>query len=525
MNVRTWVILSLAALVALAPGCRWPSRNRPAPPPPPLPAPPVDPLVGRQREVYPELAGGRFLCLADFEGDAGAGGDPNVVAVSTAFDQLRRFRVEPDISGASWKLATQTVRTGGGSLEAFLPPRTELVFDLPSPADIRPFRLLSVSVFCRFVRDDLRISLDSDAGTWRSPRELVQPGWNTVLVDLRRPGGSAAGLGAGGFDAGRVRRVRLGFTDAAGPVWIHVDDVMLIDNARRIEPSPPGTVLRKSGLDYTLSGPAWPEPLRLARGADGLWRMSGVGAEVRLAAPGEKLSEAGEKLDVLGPRRVGLVELLEHNAMRVRFGCTWFFPVRAGQSVSLPARRITWEYTIYSDGRCAVRGELNNAGGREIASAVIATKTEAAFHGRFLARRIELFDFAGEVGRWQYLAVPAGGGGKAMAEDYLRPGSVRISLGEADAVAAGDYDRDGFDESQGCYFLGSRAGLCRFVLDPPPGGLIDPLLRLTSTRPGELCVSSEGLAIRSAVRLADGSVLVRLPGRYIRPTKVEASGL
>jgi hypothetical protein len=117
------------------------------------------------------------------------------------------------------------------------------------------------------------------------------------------------------------------------------------------------------------------------------------------------------------------------------------------------------------------------------------------------------------------------GASDPLAESYLRPGSVRVTLGQADARAAGDYDRDGFDESQGCYFVGSRGGQCRFVLQPPAGGLTDPMLLLTSTRPGELSVSSEGRAIRSAARLADGSVLVRLPGRYVAPTAVEASGL
>ena len=37
-------------------------------------------------------------------------------------------------------------------------------------------------------------------------------------------------------------------------------------------------------------------------------------------------------------------------------------------------------------------------------------------------------------------------------------------------------------------------------------------------------MNTEGLAIREVVRLADGSVLFRLPGRLTRPTKVEVRG-
>jgi hypothetical protein len=320
-----------------------------------------------------------------------------------------------------------------------------------------------------------------------------------------------------------VRRVRLAFTDAAGPVWVNLDDLMLVDNSRRIEPAPPGAQLLRSGLDYTLRLPSWPEPLRMAQSGDGLWRMSGVGAQVRLAGPGESLPAAGDKLDVLGGRGVGRAELLEHNAMRVRFGCTWFFPARPGLWASISARRIRWEYTIYADGRCVVQGELNNAGGREIQTAVIAPATAAAFYGRAGGRQIELNDFAGEVGRWQYMVAPAGEAGDLLASNYLRPAAVRTTIGDADVRAPGDFDKDGFDESQGCYCLGSRGGQCRFVVDPPPGGLLAPVFLLTGPWPGRVCVSSEGQAIGSVVRRTDGSILVRLPGNYQRATAVEVS--
>jgi len=531
MIPKTLAILSSALLVAAGlVGCRWRGRSDPAEPAPASAAPEAGPLLAEQRRAYPELAGGRVNCLADFEDEAAArepnaaphpAGDANIPAVGAGRRQVDSFHVVPLSSEAARKLDRRIARTGAAAMEVTLPAGAELVFDLPETADIRPYKLLSVAVYSRAFRDDLRLSLDSEAGTWQGPRVLVEPGWNTVLADIRGP----AGADGAAFDPARVRRVRLSFTDAAGPVWFHIDDVMLIDNARRITPAPAGLELRRSGLEYTLRGPAFSAPLRLAAGEDGLARMTGVGAQVRLAGVGEELPTVGEKLDVLGGRRVGLVALAEHNAMRVRFACTWFFARRAGQWVSLPARRITWGYTIYGDGRCVVQGELNNAGGREIFAAAVAAPREAAFYGRSIGRVIELHDFAGEVGRWQYLIPPADRAGRRLAENYLHPGSVRLTLGEADALADGDYDRDGFDESQGCYVLGSRGGQCRFVLDPPEGGLTEPVLLLTSTRPGDLCVNSEGLAIRSAVRRADGSVLVRLPGRTAEATAVEASGL
>ena len=334
-------------------------------------------------------------------------------------------------------------------MDVTLPAGGQLVLDFPAGLDIRPYKLLSMAVYSRSIRDDLTVTIDSDGGSWQSRRVLIQPGWNNVLVDVGR-----AGQG-GSLDASKVRRLSLSFPDAAGAVWFNLDDVILIDNARRIAPAPAGVELFKSGLDYTLRLPGWPRPIRISQGADGLWRAGGIQADVRLAGPGEKLPETGEKLDRMGNRCVGEFELLEHNAMRLRLVGTWYFASRAGQWASMAARRIRWEYTIYCDGRCVVQGELNNAGGREISAVGIYAPTDAAFYGRSLSRSIELSEFAGQAGRWQYLVVPPGESGKLLSAEYLHPGTVRAVIAGRSVRGVGDHDRDGFDESQGCYCLGA----------------------------------------------------------------------
>jgi len=528
MNARHLAILLAAAI--LVAGCGLGGKSGPAAPAEPAIA--VEPLASQQARAYAEIVpGGRVLCLADFEDEPSpaADGAASVRPGLAGRQQVERFHIEPETAGAARKFVVNITRTGVGAMEVTLPAGlgphggAQLVFDIPAGAgrDLRPYKLLSMALFSRAMRDDLQVTLDSDGGSWQSLRTLVQPGWNNVLLDIRRLGQ------AGPFDASSVRRIRLSFADAAGAVWFNLDDVMLIDNARQIQPAPPGAELSRSGLDYELKLPGRDEPVRIEQGPDGLWRMGTFQAEVRLAGAGEKLPESGEKLDALGSRRIGQVELLEHNEIRLRLASTWYFPSRAGQWASMAVRQIRWEYTIYGDGRCVVQGLLNNAGGSEIAAAGVFTTTDAAFHGRSTGRQLVVNDFAGEVGRWRYLLLPQGRLGPLLAANYLHPWAIRPSVAEPDVRAAGDGDRDGFDESQGCYYLAARGGQCRFVLEPPPDapeGLLNPVLLLAGSWSGEVNVSSEGLAIRSVVRRPDGSVLVRLDGLHRQAMAVEVSG-
>ncbi len=524
LNILT--ILPLSAAVVLVAGCDMFKRPAPAGPGEPA-AIPVEPLAGQQARAYPEIVpGGRVLCLADFEDEpAPVAGVPAPARPPMAGrQQIDRFSIVPETPGAARQFVVNTTRTGVGAMEVTLPAGlgphggAQLVLDIPAGQDFRPYKLLSMALFIRTLRDDLQVTIDSDGGSLKSLRMLVQPGWNNVLLDIRQ-----LGL-AGPFDASTVRRLRLSFADAAGAVWFNLDDVMLIDNARRIEPVPPGAELSKSGLDYVLKLPGRDEPVRIEQGPDGLWRMGVLGAEVRLAGLGEKLPTSGERLDALGSRRVGQIELLEHNEIRIRLASTWYFPSRAGQWVSMAVRQIRWEYTIYGDGRCVVQGVLNNAGGREIATVGVFTATDSAFYGGTTGRQMVVNDFAGEVGRWRYMVLPQGQSASVLAGNYLHPVAIRPSVGEPDVRVAGDGDRDGFDESQGCYFLAARGGQCRFTLDPAPEGLLDPVLLLAGPWRGEVHVSSEGLAIRSVVRRPDGSALVRLGGLHRRAIVVEVSG-
>jgi hypothetical protein len=468
---------------------------------------PGEPLVYQQMRAHDEAAGGVFVSLADFEPSASA---------RPGSDQARWFSVYPDSPAASLEPVVTVTRTGAGALAVALPKDCCLVFSPPGGCDLSPYSLLSLAIHSRSVRDDLRVAISSSSGTWTSPRKLIMPGWNDVEVDVRRAEASRQ------FDAANVEKMAVYFADAPGEVRFFLDDVLLIDNERDIGPGPAGMVLSKSGLDYRIAMPGAGETIRLAQCPDGLWRLDRHQATLQLAAPGEALSSAGEQLDLMGDRRIGRVELLEHNAVRLRIANTWYFPGRAGEWLSMAVRRVRWEYTIYADGRFVTSATLNNAGGGEIGSLRMYLDRVAAWSPGVLASDLVVRDLRGPVGQWSYALGPEGPRSDVLASNYLASGRIDLLLAAADG--SGDADGDGFDESQGCYRLRGVNGHCRFAVDPPADGLLDPVFAVAGPWRGPVSACCEGLAVRNVVVLPDGTALFALPGWIRRPVTVETVG-
>lgn len=499
------VTFALPLCVVLA-GCPWPRDRQPAS------RPPMEPLALQQARAYPETITRDFVSLVDFEDvPGGASGRAQAESFSLAGG--------PGARSGRCKFVMNITRTGIGALEALLPAGAQLVLKIPYVHDFTNYTLLSFALYSEALRDDLRVKLTTDAASWTSHRALVRPGWNNVLIDIRRL------KKVPGFDCTAVRTVRLSFADAVGAVTVNLDDFILIDNSRDLSPMPPGIGLRKDGLDYTLRLPAPGRAVRIVQGGDGLWRMPGFQAEVAICARGGKLPAAGEALDLMGPRRVGLVEVLEHNTVRLRLRNTWFFPTRAGEWLSLAIRQVRWEHTFYSDGRCVTQIELNNAGGNQIGSVRIRPPAPAAWNARGTAGELLVGEFAGPVGLWNCLTPPDTSEGRQYRRNYLNAARVDIRLGRKNVYAPGDARRDRFDESQGCYVLAAGAnGHCRFTVVPPPEGLLRPVFRILGPWAGLATANSAGLAVRDIVGLADGSVLFVLPGRFARPFAVEVAG-
>ena len=467
-----------------------------------------EPLAIQQTKLYPETATGIFVSLVDFEDLPGS---------YRGSEQVKMFSIQPVAGRGILRFAVNTTRTGAGAMAVTLPKGSRLAMGLAGFGDFSGFTLLSIALHSEAVRDDLRVTLTSDRSSWTSPRKLVVPGWNTVEIDIRRLASMPS------FDAEAVRGIGLFFSEAVGPVSFYLDDVILIDNVRSLAPVPRGISLRKLGLDYEVSFPGFPQPVALAQGSEGLWRLSHRQPAIQLAAPGGTLPTHGERLELMGRRPVGQVELLEHNAVRVRLANTWYFPTRAGEWVSLAVRRIRWEYAIYGDGRWVSQMELNNSGGSEIGSVRLWLTAEAGWSPGVFSRDLVVRDFQGPVGRWSYLEPPKGFRGKTLCQNHVSPGRVRPIVGTLTPWLRGDDNTDGYNESQGCYFVRSSNGHCRFVLIPPAEGLLDPAVNIAGPWQACITVNVQGMAIHKVAKLADGSVLLIVPGWIRQPTVVEVS--
>jgi len=514
MSVRAAILAAAVAALAAGGGCDWLGQGRGAPGPAPEPRPDLtprpDPLPVQQARAYPETVTGLFLSLVDFE-DAPDRPDGR--------KQVEAFAIDPPTRG-SLAYAPLVSRTGIASMEVALEAGAELVFHLGGLHDVRDFTLLSLALQIDALRDDLQITLATDEASWTSHRTLVQPGWNTVLIDIQRL------KELDGFNARKVRAIRLAFAEAAGPVFFNLDDVMLIDNRREIAGLPEGMALRKSGLDYTLTLPTRRRPVEISQSPDGLWRLAADQAELSVFRSVEQMGRAArpDPLEALGPRRVGRVEVLEANAVRLRIANTWYFPTRAGEWASMAVRRVAWEHTFYGDGSWVTHVLLNNAGGEDIAAVVLTPGGRPAWAKYGLTRSVNDSSGRGPVWTWSYRRVLGEQEDWGRGEEFSRPASVRPRIGLEDAYAEGDANRDRFDESQGCYFLASKAGTCRFEFLPPSQGIVRPVFRVAGNWDGPVRVHVAGRPVRQAARLADGSVLFETPGLVDRPRLIEVTG-
>jgi len=464
-------------------------------------------LASQQMRAYPEAAGGMFVPLVDFEAAAGQ---------ASGADQVGLFSIRPPGRDASCKFAVNITRTGAGAMAVTLPMDSSLTLSLPGYDDFSGYTLLSLAVHSDSLRDDLTVTIADDRGRWRSGRTLIGPGWNNVEIDLQRLAAD------GSIDIEAVRSISLAFADAVGPVSFYLDDIMLIDNERDITPVPAGMTLHKRGLDYRLTLPGGQGPVMLKQFPDGLWRLTGRGATVQLAAGGQPLPPSGEQIGLMGSRRTGRVELIEHNSVRVRFVNTWYFPDRPGEWLSLAVRRIRWQYTIYADGRWITHIELNNAGGPKIGSLRLWLDRAGAWSPGVVSRDLVIRDFHRPVGRWSYLLPPDGLRAKTMCSNYIRPGRIEPILAAGTGPAGGG--GSGFDPAQGCYLVGAKAGHCRFIVYPPAEGLLEPTFLVAGPWPGPVSVNVQGLAVRNVAKLADGAVLFTIPGWIRRPVTVEVAG-
>ncbi|NQU74840.1 MAG: hypothetical protein HQ546_00830 [Planctomycetes bacterium] len=96
-------------------------------------------------------------------------------------------------------------------------------------------------------------------------------------------------------------------------------------------------------------------------------------------------------------------------------------------------------------------------------------------------------------------------------------------LARPNSWATGDADRDGFDESQGCYFARSVGGNCRLELSGGTSGLRRPVFRVAGPWTGQVTANCDGKPLRPVVKL-DDSILLVVDDTVTTPAIVEFTG-
>ena len=242
---------------------------------------------------------------------------------------------------------------------------------------------------------------------------------------------------------------------------------------------------------------------------------------MQVTPPGDEPKTATEALGLLGDRRVGEVRILENNPVRIRLASTWYFPAIKGERISPGVRQLGWEYTIYGDGRMVTHVELNNSGGPQIGLKILQPEV-CAWAGGKMGREMFIKAMEGPLGRWSCMSCPQGLLCKQTLDNYVAPPMIEHVWTDRTQFAPGDLDKDDFDESQGCFFLQAKNKRCRFIINPPPDGAVNPVFRIQGLGGGKVSASAQGLAIRDIAVLEDGSVLFMLKGVITRPTTIEA---
>jgi len=246
---------------------------------------------------------------------------------------------------------------------------------------------------------------------------------------------------------------------------------------------------------------------------------------VRLTGRGDPSAATGQGEDLrpMGQRRVGAVELLEVNPIRLRIRNTWYFPPQAGEWTDMDVRQIRWEHTFYADGRWVAGVMLNNAGGGEISAVQLIAPGPVAWSNGAISDQLRVEVFSGPVGQWALLAAPVGPAGDAFRAGFARPAEARVLLGTRGAQAAGDARGDGFDESQGCYFARAVHGNCRIELKPGDTPLVRPVVRVAGPWKGAVAGNCAGLPLRPIIKLPDG-ILALIEDAIANDAVVEFAG-
>ncbi len=525
-------------------------------------------------QAYPDLRGGRFAVVADFENPAHMELIQLISVSPQAKCMLNTKQGRPETGRACLQLTA-------GSPDDIVVVNNEHATQWYLKRDWRPYDMLLMSVHAPWSKLNLEVLIAAgsagDRVAVRSSLALEQ-GWNDLRLDLGEVGER--------LPLDDVQEIRFSIAGAEKPVDLYLDDIILTGSRENLFGDPQnrdgGLYVQRTGRRWNIGAGgrfeltfangqiiAWynlaSDPYRLGN----LVRGTTLGPSPMIVVPSPTKDDG---FGMLGTAVVARPQILEMNRARAVLACDWRFVDDPNAPLDdRPFQR--WIYTVYPSGQVYVTVECTAATKSWVAPqlglAVTLVSTEEndletyaaptspdaspvdqpayawarsksgdAFLLYTLGERqasscmIEQYDAErrrlsfvavadsadADVATWQcrLLLAPADEVSDeealARAVDYADPVAPHIELGFLVDRPGRPTVPPGFDRTTGCFRIAPDRGRVRLVLDGRQRPYFSPAFEIVSTDNREAWVYVNHLVHDQVGRTVDGNLVFQLPG-------------
>ncbi|UCE59558.1 MAG: hypothetical protein JSU63_19210 [Phycisphaerales bacterium] len=537
----------------------------------------------RLMAAYPELQGGRFAVIADFE-------DPKHMEIFSLISVSGKAKCVLGGRRGRRQTGPSCARFTAGSEHDTVVINNDTATNWYLKRDWRDFDLLLMSI--KAPQPDLTVELSIAAGPVDRRLAIVTPlrlqrGWNVVRLDLADVGER--------IPLDDVQDLRLSVQNVRNPVRLILDDIILTGSREDLfgdSQNRTGELyIQRVGRRWNI-GAGGRFELTFANGQIVRWhnlaadpyRMRNIVQGTTLGPSPVVLDSTGEMspdLGGLGDQVIAKSQILEMNPVRAVVKCEWRFVNEPDAPADdRPFRR--WVYTIYPTGQIYAAAECtaNTAAwtASQLGLAVaVATGVEGEVSTRVspdpashsatagatyaLARNahadallmyvpwIEKADLElieelepdrrrasfiavvppvdEDVASWRSHLFVADSRNVTDEEahdravDYATPASVDLELGSLGTGKGAAMSDNEIDPSTGCYTIVPDHGRVRFTIDGQDKPRFSPVFRIVSTPRQEAWVYVNHLVFDEVARDREGALIFQLPGIVRGQTLIE----
>lgn len=533
-------------------------------------SPPTEPKPSRTdrfAKIYPELSGGRFLIVADFEDEK----------------HVDLFRVETASGAADCALDAGSGRaeTGRGALHCkAVATEDELLMANTESSrwylvrDWRPFDLLLFSMHAPRGGLSLDVTIASGSQENRASARTTLPlvkGWNALRLDLA----DVAELVA----LDDVQELRWSVRGSESALKLSLDDIVLTSNRQDVfgdsRNAVGGLYTQRAGRRWNI-GAGGKFELTFVNGQITAWynlesdphRVRNLVQGTTLGPAPVALSEDGTELgdfSAWGRSVAARQRLVEANRVRIVVSGDWHFVDSLDQPTDgRPFQR--WTYTIYASGAMFVEVEAaartsewsppklglavsvasaapdewtiaggqgalarSTSTGASLVYAVFgagATPTTIADPRAKRVSLIQAIKSDAPIARWIALVALgsmeslSGAHAESVPAAFLDPQPIRLEVGRASGGPSNGREVR-LNPATGVHKIEAEHGQARFTLEPNTQGGPACVFEVQGVGRDTCWVYVDHLVLEEVARLPDGNLLFQVPHPKARPLPVE----